>query len=633
MVLNYPPATVVNLFEEFDSASQREKARVERIKAYLNGKWVKEDDLLLIVDGQDTWFQLPSEVMIRQYQNVVADASKRLLDQYGVDDNGWQKFNQTIIFGAEKTCEVGEEMCKFAPDSPLPGNIYGKGTGNSTQTTPAKYLDAGMMMGRAKDLRKLYEAAAGRFGDESSAQSVFAAIFGEQQQAREAEVPGKKPKPANTEAVVESQSSRWFSWFSGPGTANTRRDTESAPRDSTREFSMGLDYTHTLFQTLLYPAEEELVPLSHDNSVELEKYKRPDTPTPPLDLPSILQTARPPFWTPDVSKHNPNPQDKPSYMAPLRITADLDTTQPATTSWAQVKLIQNTYTGAIPAIFHLNSKHATPHKHKRADPEFPPSHQAPDASDDNDNADDDSDPPTAPITWKSLWYSSHERALLRSYFRIAQTPLAFHKAAVGGDTMWDARGGRGGVWTAENDMWLPWGEIDGVCGALEQLERVFGDGKGVWLHETEPGNEEERLRVEAERAKKIEEEERRREEEERKKADEERKKKIQEEKEKADKAKALLQAEKDRKAKEEQDRKDGEERERKKQEQLNQQAQQEKEAQAQREKEAQAQREKEEFAQKQKEQLAQEAQQAKENAKADKPKVTPRPPMQSAAPG
>lgn len=602
MILNYPPPTASNLYEEYASEREREKARLENIKGYLeNGKLVKDDDLVLIVDGQDTWFQLPSEVLIQQYRNVVADAGKRLLERYGVDEEGWQRFNATVVFGAEKKCGVDESVCEMAPESTLPENIYGEGTGRETQTTAAKFLDAGMVMGSAGDMRRLYKAASERFTGEKSVQEVFAKMLGEQTAARDAAGTGNKPKAPKVDAKKEdakvdsseseSKTSAWFSWFSGPGTASTRHrrrtELEHTPdnirpnhdqQTTEAEFSIALDYTHTLFQTLLYPADDELVALPHDNSTDLSKYARKDTPSPPLTLPTALLKAKPPFWTPDSSKHNPNPPEKPAYIEPLSIQKDLDDMKPASTGWDEVPLIQNTYTGAVPGIFHL-SKHSSPssEKKKRA-PRIPQQQQyketkkekktpleedAPELEKlEEDAADDDDDQaPSAPLTWSSLWYAHHERALLRAYFRTPQSPLGFHKAAVGGDMLWDVRGGRGGVWTAREQVWLPWGEVDGVCGTLELLQRTFDDGKGVWLHEKEGGAEEERLKLEQEMRARIEEEQRKEEEEARKKEEEEREKKIKAEQEKADKEKEKL---KEQKEKEEQEQKEKEKEEQKK---------------------------------------------------------------------
>jgi hypothetical protein len=125
-----------------------------------------------------------------------------------------------------------------------------------------------------------------------------------------------------------------------------------------------------------------------------------------------------------------------------------------------------------------------------------------------------------------------------------QSPIGFHFAAVGGDQMWDQRGGRGGVWTEKEDLWLPWGEVDGVCGTLEQLKRVFTDGKGVWLHEHEKDAEEKRLEAEKELREKIAEAQKHEEEERKKQEEESRKKKEQQEKKKLDQERKKAQQEK-----------------------------------------------------------------------------------------
>lgn len=521
-ILNYPPPTVVNLFQEFKSQAEREKARLKSIYHHLmKKKFVKENDLVLVVDGEDTWFQLPSDVTIRQYQNIVADANKRLREEYGVDEKGLQKFSQTIIFGAEKVCEGDDVACKYAPYSPLPSNIYGKQTGKETRYSPARYLDSGMVMGPVVDMRALYEAAVQKFdshGQAATAQSVLGTMFGEQQLAR-----GAQSKESES-----SNGQKWYSWFGGRAGASTE-STEAPEYANTTldehqryEFSIGLDYTHTIFQPFQYPAEDELLAVSHDNATDLTVYHHAYTPTAVLDIPTALQQARPPFWTPDFSRNDPKPENnKPAYIEPLQYQQELDDLKHRDTSWADVQLIQNTYTGAIPAIFHLKLPlYAQEEQHRRStresasensrtlrqrSPRFP-SPQAHTI-------------PTAKLAWQSLWYAGYERALLRKALRIAQSPIGFHFAAVGGDLMWDQRGGRGGVWTEKDDLWLPWGEIDGVCGKLEQLKWIFTDGKGVWLHEHEEHAEQNRLKEEQELKERL--EEKAKEEEERKKQEEE----------------------------------------------------------------------------------------------------------------
>ncbi|KAH7135382.1 hypothetical protein B0J11DRAFT_158200 [Dendryphion nanum] len=464
MVMNLPPSTTINLYKTFKTNLDKEKATIQGVVDYLkNARLVKDKDLLLFVDAHDTWFQLPSEVIIRQYQNILADANQRLLDGYGNNEDGTQKYHQTIIFGAAKVCEADDLSCKYAPESILPPDIYGQKTGHERELTPAKFLDSSMVMGPAKDLRALYEAALenmnGKHSQAGTVQSVLATMFGEQELARgpakkKAEVPAPKPKP-----------SKWLNWFGGPISttkveSQDDADTEAVTNTTLRrsqnpEYFLGLDYAHLLFQPLIHTTSAELVALAHDNSTDLSNFHHFDTPTPPLHLPSALLDSTPPFWTPDLSSHDPRPKNnKPAAIEPLQIQKDLDTMLPRNTPWASLDLVQNTYTGAIPAI--LSLRH------------------------------DSTPAPTLPnVSWETLWYANHSRALLRKHIRQPQSSLGFHSAAVGGDLMWDSRGGRGGVWTVENNLWYPWGEVDGVCGTLELVTGVFGDGRGVWLHEHE----------------------------------------------------------------------------------------------------------------------------------------------------
>ncbi|KAF2274717.1 uncharacterized protein EI97DRAFT_459990 [Westerdykella ornata] len=511
MILNYPPATIINLFRKFDSEKERERARVRGILQFLeNGRVVGDEDLVLIADGQDTWFQLPGEVVVRLYRVVVEEANERLVEEYGRDERGVQRYRQRIVFGARKTCEGDEEeslACKYAPESPLPENLYGKDTEKEKELSRARYLDSGLMMGPAKDLRALYQAAVKKFDEADStmdsAQSVFATLFAEQQRSRGAPIPKTVPK----------KNPGWLSWFTAGGEDSSSPNNNLNPVAPSEvpghEFSMGLDYTNTLFQSLLHPADNELVPLKHDKSstaAELSQLHRPDTATPSLDLPPALAHAKPPFWTPDFTSSNPaipTPNADVPFIEPLTLRKDLDTMEPKDTPWTAVKLIQNTYTGSIPAILHLDKKTAPLRKRNR------PTRRSNPSSPSHPAARDTAAAAATGLSWSSLWYSGSERALLRSYLRTPQSQLGFHNAAIGGDYMWDLRGGRGGVWLADPEVWLPWGEFDGVCGSVEQMRRVLGaDGKGFWLHEGEDGAEDDRRRMEGLLVEEIREEER-----------------------------------------------------------------------------------------------------------------------------
>ncbi|KAJ4361469.1 hypothetical protein N0V95_001886 [Ascochyta clinopodiicola] len=480
MLLNYPPPTAVNFRQTFTSPENKERRTIYSIRDYLdNAKLVHDEDLLLIVDGQDTWFQLPSDVIIKQYEAVVEYANARLLKRYGVDENKRQRFNQSIVFGAEKMCEEDDMTCKYAPQSILPNDMYGSSEESSTEDQPARFLNSKVVMGPAKDLRAFFEAALKKYEEKNSEkqtlQSVLATMFGEQQLRRDAVL--TKGKSATTKLR------EWVGKAAVEHVAAERR-LEAANitfHPETRyEYSIGLDYTHTLFQPLVYSTLDELVPLVHENSTDLLKYRHPNTITPHLSLPSTLLASKLPFWSPNLYLHNPSPNtNKPAYIDKLEYANKLDRLPNRHTSWSRLPLIQNTYTGAIPALILRvpDSIH---------DPRL-------------------SGISSARIAFNNLWFAPYKRALLRKYFRTPQSPNGYHNSLVGGDRFWDQRGGRGGIWTSKEQIWLPWGEVDGVCGTLAQLKQIFDDGQGVWMHELEPGNEDRRLRDEEEYHRKLEE--------------------------------------------------------------------------------------------------------------------------------
>lgn len=478
MLLNFPPPTGVNLQQASLRPGHKEWQMLSGIKEYLhNEKLVHDDDLVLIVDGQITWFQLPSDVMIKQYEAVVEYANARLLKKYGVDKDKRPRFTQAIVFGAAKSCDKDSTSCKFAPESILPHGLYGASKETtSEEDLPARYLDSRVVIGPAKDLRALFDAASSRFQRNNSKkqtmQSVLATMFGEQQLRRDAVLTNGKSALAKLQG--------WMGRTPKENAAAERR-LESAKAtihpEKTHDYLIGLDYTHTLFQLLALTHYNELVSLKHDNSTNLSSYRHPGTITPHLSLPPTLLASKLPFWSPNLYLHNPSPEtNKPAFIDKLDYDFDLDRLPDRHTSWSDIALIQNTYTGAIPVLVLRPSRNSRAH----------------DLSSDQ-------------LSFNKLWFAKHKRALLRQNLRTPQSPNGYHNSVVGGDRFWDQRGGRGGVWTSKEQIWLPWGEVDGVCGTLAHLKEIFDDGKGVWMHELENGGEGQRLKDEEAHRKSLEE--------------------------------------------------------------------------------------------------------------------------------
>jgi hypothetical protein len=463
MLLNYPPPTAVQLYTSYESDMKWERGILNSTLHYLsNGKLVKDQDLILIVDGQQSWFQLPSDVIVTQYKRLLADANMRLLKKYGVNKDGFQKFNQTIVFGAEKMCQSDDMACKYVPQSILSDNTYGTEHSRRISDTPAKFIHSKMVMGPASDLKTLYQVALEKFiegrSQSQTVQSVFATLFAEQQLRRDAEEVASKHTGTKVKDFITGRASK------SEAERRLERANTELSNTTRHEYSIGLDYTHALFQPLDYCVEDELVPLLHDNSNDLSQYSHSDSNTQYLSLPTAFNETKPPFWRPDFVEYNPSPNEKPAYIDNLEFTLEIDGLPSRKLPWESVPLIQNTYSSSVPAIILSSSSHPSSER-----------------------------PTVANVSWDNMWYAEYKRAMLRNYFRTPQSPNGYHNHLVGGDRYWDNRGGRGGIWTEAEQIWLPWGEVDGVCGTLPQLKEVFQDGKGVWLHELEQDNEQGRL--------------------------------------------------------------------------------------------------------------------------------------------
>lgn len=484
MIMNYPPPTIVSVFGRPEKEPEWEQEKLKGMLAYLEDKKiVQDDDLVMLVDGRNTWFQLPSEIMIRQYMHTMQDSNRRVKSIFG------KGYTQTIMFGAKRTCDEDHTACSYMSSSPLmPRDLYraGKGPIDRTTFSPAAYLNADMVMGPAKELRILFQTAASMFektkSQSTTLQSVMSTLFFEQMLARE--TIKRKRQPTFLKAFDYITKT-----LTGLGSrTETRKFTLQMGRQY--EFSIGLDYMHTLFQPLTNCVADELLAVNSGYSEHRPRHGRLLKYLPPAFI-----NATGPFWRPDDSNNDLSPNDKAAYIEKLEYKYGLDKMPRRDTSWTNVSLIQNTYTGVIPATFHVTYRRQSSKdegQHENRSSIIAGGHSY-----------------AANITWRSLWYAGYERALLRRYFRTPQSPVGYHTAAVGGDLLWDQRGGRGGVWTAESRLWLPWGEVDGVCGTYELINDVFEDHKGVWFHEDEDGGGKKgREDAEADMQKNLEEEKR-----------------------------------------------------------------------------------------------------------------------------
>ncbi|KAF2099836.1 hypothetical protein NA57DRAFT_75340 [Rhizodiscina lignyota] len=480
-ILNYPTPTFINwnkTFKNDDWGVKSHIAKIQGVHDFLsNVHHVGDDDLVLIIDGFDIFFQLPPDVMIKYYEALIAQQNQYLLKRYGhVDaDNttSGQRFKQSILFAADKICwpnSATSPACAAVPESSLPTDVYGQDTDIDTKSfhNRPRFLNSGAVIGPAQNIRDLYSAALKRVEKDKSGawsdQYILAAIWGEQEIVRERSI------VALTDQAL--QASKWRAFRSSKAKL---RDMPvemilnfTVDPDQHYDYGIGIDYTSSLFQTMTHAADKEVEFVLFSNSTQvglLHKIRRRMLTKLP---PALLQSKRP-FAIHANSSLIPSSGNlvnyadfpsSPSIHPPYR---KLDKLPPLNTSWSDVPLASNLFASSIPCLLHLNGN-------------FKPLMQE---------------------FWVRMWYHNHTRALLRQYMRKSLGADSVRAASWGGQNWWDERGGRGGAWTDQGD-WFDWSDMCiapgiGNKGKEEDKDKdgdpsekvdwevdIFGDRLGVW---------------------------------------------------------------------------------------------------------------------------------------------------------
>jgi hypothetical protein len=447
MILNYPPPTLIKGGPDLSSPPNPHDAMVAQIKGIVsflkNSKRVNGNDIILIVDGSDTFFQLPPEIVIQRFYGILRKNNKKLRENYGVavvesPDKGSkevvQKYAQRVIFAASKECfpnHADDVACVSVPRSPLPPDVYGPKTDlqpDGHRNRP-RWLDSGAVIGQAADLLPIYERVLeyvahhqDRYGD----QMVLAQLYGTQEYVRELE------RRRTTSHLKE-----WFRNMLGISKASNITNVHVSLEPGQRyEFGIGVDYESQLFFTMKRSRNDvEWIKYNNISQVSSVQARHEVPREVRLTLPTDIQAnASNPFIQPVRAEIE---GAKPAF------NESIDTLpSPLNKTWDNLPLMTNAHSAAVPAIAHLNG-----------------------------------DPKLRPDWWSNMWYYPWSRALLRKYMRSSRGRLASQSSLLGGSDWWDTRGGMGGVWT-NYDEWMDFEEL---CSGFE--EKLFDDDLGIWGQE------------------------------------------------------------------------------------------------------------------------------------------------------
>lgn len=311
--LNYPTPRIINWDRKYEQSNRTDGgfhlAKIEGILNFLQKLDGRHDhELVLVVNGYDTWFQLRPEVLLERYHALNKRSRDYTWPRYGL------KYEQTVIFSAQKHCEGAQDSwgCSLAPPSNLPANVYGSKTDrpsdnvmNKWETYRPRYLNADLVIGPVAAMKPLYEYAKWKLEHNKTFQTdreIFSEIFGEQEYYRE------KKLVDSGRTIKDKHDPRNGKVPDGAVDLHCERC----------QFGIGLDYRGELSTPMIYSEGN----FEHIKFSETNKHR----------LDPLIQRSTPPHWTPDYSGANHLPQK----------------------SWDSLSLHTNRFTGVTPAATHYH---------------------------------------------------------------------------------------------------------------------------------------------------------------------------------------------------------------------------------------------------------------------------------------
>lgn len=443
MILGYPPPTLVGYGHETPGTTEFEQmvGKIKRIIAYLErSKTVKDRDIALLVDSEDVFFQLPPQLLVTRFQEILRKNNQDLLRKYGVvtvegatpgaPPRAIQKYTQRILFGASKKCYgllESDPGCVSVPKSSLPPDVYGWKTDihPDGHLTRPKWLNPGAVIGQVADLRLLYTEALRIIEQNHKKNGDYQALtqmYGRQEVVRELE--RRRTVGTFKEWGYELLG---ISDATNISTINIKLETEHR-----YEYGIAVDFESELFFNQIRSAGD-VEWLKYNNvtktsalqgSMGVPREHRLLLPKDIAALPNPFNYSRLalnqttlPLWNKTLDKL-PNPNER---------------------SWDNLPLMTNARSATVPVLAHVNG-----------------------------------DPKLRNGWWEKMWFFPWGRALLRRYVRASQGFDAAQSSLLGGADWWDMRGGRGGVWT-DKENWVTFAD---VCEGQER--DLFDDDLGTW---------------------------------------------------------------------------------------------------------------------------------------------------------
>ncbi|KAF6827208.1 hypothetical protein CMUS01_09092 [Colletotrichum musicola] len=449
VALGYPMPTLLNWNGEFNRPDWHfagsHIAKLESLLAALDALHEEDsaadNDIALLVDAYDVWFQLPPSALLERFHKANVAADMRVRKSWM--DSGYDSHfpvsppRQEIIITTAKDCQPGAESGSNPnyihwPDSPMPPDFYGEDTDKIDYSADSarryrkvrpRCVNSGMIMGKVGPLRaalrrckEKIEAVSKKGRQLWSDQALIAEVIGEQEMWREwvrTVLPTFNQQPTSRPRKLPKE---------------VRKVAEAALDGQRFEFGIGLDYTSSTMPPTCSSEEDG----SFVRWVDREAVQKASE---EAGVPGNVRV-------PDV------PTDLGGSESPL---------PGGGLSWAEVPLYTDFFFGNAPVAIHHNAYISGLKAWRLAN------------------------------WWNMTWFHPHLRHLVATQLQ-QRKPLAKVPSGTLGqtETVYWAPPEEAGERTIQSFRWSSEGTQvavvgwDGICkiGQEDWHERIFGDGKG-----------------------------------------------------------------------------------------------------------------------------------------------------------
>jgi len=335
-ILGYPAPILINYgATEAEDPYVQHLAKVQGIANYLDlllKRAEHSEELVLVVDGYDLWFQLPPDVLLSRYYDVIAKADIQAANTYGSRIARQKQMRHSIVFGPDKICwpiDFSRPACWAAPLGSMATKAFGPRTSSERESLNLpRWLNSGTVIGPIQDLKDLFDVTLHDIHTNyttDSDQYYLAEVFGRQEYAR------LLTKPALLQQYKEMRYGQELDNTGTPLVRSPPLDTELART----EYHITIDYESAMFQTVAF-WKQFVTWVRPSDSWPSDRFARSGARNPyQIKLPDDLKASRLPIAIDEAGAID---NDK--------------------RTWDNVSLLYNVITEQIPASVHFTGDKA-----------------------------------------------------------------------------------------------------------------------------------------------------------------------------------------------------------------------------------------------------------------------------------